>query len=85
MSAQSEKTTPSRSDQHSCSLATRGHCVTCSDEALPARVLSVDHKRGTAVVAIGDTTTEIDITLVNDVTPGTTLLTHSGVALSLWL
>jgi HupF/HypC family protein len=85
MSAQPEKIAPATSDQQLCSPATRDHCITCSDEALPARVLSVDRERATAVVALGDTTTEIDITLINDVTPGATLLIHGGVALSLRL
>jgi hypothetical protein len=61
------------------------HCITCSDQALPARVLSVDHARGLALVEIEQTTTEIDVTLIEDVQPGDTLLVHGGVALSLWL
>ena len=61
------------------------HCVTCSDQALPARVISVDRARGLAVVEIEQTTEEIDVTLIEDVTPGDTLLVHGGVALSLWL
>jgi hypothetical protein len=60
-------------------------CITCSDQALPARVLSIDHARGLALVEIGQTTAEIDVTLIEDVQPGDTLLVHEGVALSLWL
>jgi hypothetical protein len=59
-----------------------GHCATCSDEALPATVLSVDADTGLAVVQVHDTTEEIDITLVEDVAPGDVLLVHGGVAIS---
>ncbi len=61
------------------------HCITCSDQAQPARVLSVDHTRGLAVVEIEQNRTEVDITLIEDATPGDTLLVHGGVALALWL
>jgi hydrogenase maturation factor len=66
----------------SCGLAAEGHCVTCSDEALPARVLHVDSEAGLALVAIKDATEEIDITLVDSVAPGDLLLVHGGVAIA---
>lgn len=70
---------------HDCILcipSEDGHCITCSDEALPAIVLRVDEARGCALVYIKeDTTTEVDITLVNDAAPGELLLVHGGVAL----
>ncbi len=56
-------------------------CVTCSDEALPARVLRVDQETGLAHVAIQDSTTEVDVSLVDRVIPGDLLLVHGGVAL----
>ena len=56
-------------------------CLTCSDEALPARVLSVGEEVGLALVEIGGTITEVDVTLVEAVAPGDWLLTHGGVAL----
>jgi hydrogenase maturation factor len=59
------------------------HCITCSDEALPARVLSVDPEAGLATVSIQSATTEIDISLVGSVVPGDLLLVHGGVALAL--
>jgi len=55
--------------------------VTCSDEALPAKVLRVDQETGLALVMVKDTTEEIDITLVDDVVPGDILLVHGGVAI----
>lgn len=56
-------------------------CVTCSDEALPAQVLSIDQETGLALVRVQDSTAEVDITLLDLVTPGDVLLVHGGVAL----
>ena len=56
-----------------------GHCVTCSDEALPARVLNVDQELGMAIVEVHDAMIEVDITLVDAVQPGQCLLIHGGV------
>lgn len=61
------------------------HCTASSDQAQPAKVLSVDHAHGLALVEIAQTTAEIDVSLIEDVEPGDTLLVHEGVALSLWL
>ncbi len=58
------------------------HCITCSDEALPARVLSINEAAALAQVAIGGITEEVDISLVDAVAPGDLLLVHGGVALS---
>jgi hydrogenase maturation factor len=63
----------------SCSLD--GHCITCSDEALPARVVAVDDSLLLAQVEINGQLAEIDISLVDGVVPGDLLLAHSGVAL----
>jgi len=68
-----------------CELDADGHCVTCSDEALTARVLRVDQETGIALVEIVAekyTTVEIDITLVESVDPGDLLLVHGGVAIA---
>lgn len=65
-----------------CVLDAEGHCITCSDEALPARVLRIDEQLGTALVAIQDETEEVDITLVEEVVPGDWLLVHGGVAIA---
>ena len=66
----------------SCELDAEGHCITCSDEALPAKVLSVDAETGLALVMLKDETEEIDITLVEGVAPGDVLLVHGGVAIA---
>lgn len=69
-----------------CQLDAQGHCVTCSDEALPFTVLRVDADAGIAFVSIKDaidhTEEEVDITLVDDVLPGDVLLVHGGVAIA---
>ncbi len=58
------------------------YCITCSDQALPARVLSVDEGDGLALVSIKGVTEEVDVTLVDAIAPGDTLLVHGGVALA---
>lgn len=65
-----------------CGFGAVGPCITCSDEALPARVLSVDVTTGLALVEVMGTTTEIDITLLEVVAPGDWLLVHGGVAIA---
>jgi len=71
--------------------ASLAHCATCSDEALPARVLRVDQESGLALVSVvgtqfiaspTETVEEIDITLVDSVAPGDLLLIHGGVAIA---
>ena len=60
--------------------------MTCSDEALPFMVVRVDAEQGVALVAVekpGEALEEIDITLVDDVVPGSVVLVHGGVAIAL--
>lgn len=64
-----------------CRVDEHGHCSTCSDEALPARVLRVSDDKGIAFAEMDGNETEIEISLVDDVQPGTWLLVHGGVAL----
>jgi len=66
--------------EQSCCMA-EGGCITCADNAIPARVVSVDEATGLAIVTIQDRTEAIDITLVDDVTPGALLLIHAGIAI----
>ena len=66
----------------SCVLDAQGHCITCSDEALPARVLRIDYGTGMALVEIkAGGQAEVDITLVDEVEPGDWLLVHGGTAI----
>ncbi len=62
-----------------CMLDT--HCITCSDEALPVRVLAVDETTALAEVEIAGAIIEVDISLMQGVTVGQWLLVHGGVAL----
>ena len=64
-----------------CRVDEHGHCSTCSDEALPARVLRILEGEGIAVAEINGQETQVDISLVDDVYPGIWLLVHGGVAL----
>jgi len=64
-----------------CTHYEDGHCLTCSDQAIPVKVLHINYETGLALVAVGEETEEIDITLVENVTPGDTLLAHGGVAI----
>ena len=72
------------SKEHGAPSGEEFHCITCSDEALLARVLSVHALQGLALVEIegGGVRTEVDISLVEDVSPGNMLLVHGGVALT---
>jgi len=57
------------------------HCITCSDEGVPMRVIEL---REAGIVDAVDGTgsrNEVMADLVGDVAPGDTLLVHAGVAL----
>ena len=55
------------------------HCLTCSDEAVPARVVEVDGANAT--VELDGNRERVGIELVEPVEPGDTLLCHAGIAL----
>lgn len=57
-------------------------CVTCSDEALECVVVRIDDTMQMAVVVVQGAQEEIDISLVDDVAPGDSVLVHGGVAIS---
>lgn len=65
-----------------CLLDEHGHCITCSDEALPARVFEVASTQTMAWVKVSGQTTEVDVSLVDDVAIGHLLLVHGGVAIA---
>lgn len=58
------------------------HCLTCSDEVLSVRVVSMDEQACLALVEIEGKQEEVDISLVEQVVPGDMLLVHGGVALA---
>lgn len=57
------------------------HCVTCGDDAVEVVVLRL-LANDTALAGLDATTLEVDVSLVEAVTPGDRLLVHGGVALS---
>ncbi len=57
-------------------------CITCGDEAIPMRVLRVDHERGLALCSDPEgERCSVEIALVEPVAPGAVLLVHAGTAL----
>jgi hydrogenase maturation factor len=54
-------------------------CITCSDEAVAARVVSVEGPN--AIVEVGGERECVGIELVVPVEPGDELLCHAGIAL----
>jgi hydrogenase maturation factor len=59
-----------------------GHCVTCSDEGIPMRVLRLDDARGLALCEDGDgARSSVEIALIDRAAVGDTLLVHAGTAL----
>ncbi len=54
-------------------------CITCSDQAIPARVVGV-LAGGAAMVDTGETVEEISLDLVEAV-PGDVVMVHAGVAI----
>jgi len=61
-----------------------GHCITCSDEGTPMRVVALDGVRGLALCedACGERRT-VETALVDAVVVGDRLLVHADVALTL--
>jgi HupF/HypC family protein len=66
----------------SCAPDTSEHCITCGDQALPATVLRLGSAADMALVAVDDTTIEVDISLVDPLTAGDRVLVHGGVAIA---
>jgi hypothetical protein len=75
---------PTRASPTSADGAGR-HCVTCSDEAVRTRVVTVDRELGLATcVTLEEPSSaeEVAIDLVEPVRTGDTLLVHARVALA---
>ena len=59
------------------------HCITCSDEGVPMRVLRVDDARGLALCEDEQGgRSSVETALVAPVAPGDVLLVHAGTALT---
>jgi len=69
-------------DSMHCGLNSEKHCVTCSDEVQLANVLQINQEEQYALVMIEDTIEEVDISLVETISPGDQLLIHGGVAIA---
>jgi hydrogenase maturation factor len=65
-----------------CQRDANHHCLTCSDEMVPVRVIHIDQETGLALVEGGNQGEEVDITLVEGIYPGDLLLVHGGVAIA---
>jgi hydrogenase maturation factor len=65
-----------------CQRDANHHCLTCSDDMAPVRVIHIDQEKGFALVEGNNQGEEIDVTLVEDVSPGDLLLVHGGVAIA---
>lgn len=63
-----------------CVPDAHGHCATCSDEALPAKVLEIHEMEEIALVDLDGKTIEVDVSLMEEVFFGQVLLVHGGVA-----
>ncbi len=50
--------------------------------ALPAKIISMDEKTDTAMVALGEVNVEVSLSLVEDVQIGDYVLVHVGYALN---
>jgi hydrogenase maturation factor len=65
-----------------CDIDAGVHCITCADEALPATVLHIDETLALARVDIAGETVEVDVSLLDGVLVGHSILVHGGVALA---
>jgi hydrogenase maturation factor len=57
------------------------HCITCSDEGVPMRVVEADAGGVARCAGEDGTTSEVMTDLVGAVSAGDSLLVHAGVAL----
>ncbi len=65
-----------------CIPSPDGHCITCSDEALPAQVVALQREQAVATVEAEGERLEVATDLLDDVVIGDVLLVHAGVALA---
>lgn len=58
-----------------------GHCVTCSDEGVPMRVVGPERDGLALCHGPAGEASEVEVALVAPVAPGDAVLVHAGVAL----
>ncbi|HWD74700.1 MAG TPA: HypC/HybG/HupF family hydrogenase formation chaperone [Solirubrobacteraceae bacterium] len=63
----------------SCAAGT-GHCITCGDEGIAMRLVELRSAAALCVDEEGEVHS-VAIDLLDDVSPGTTVLVHAGVAI----
>jgi hydrogenase expression/formation protein HypC len=61
--------------------ASDGHCITCSDEGMPMRVVELTEAGVARCTTDDGATSEVMCDLVGAVSPGDAVLVHAGVAL----
>lgn len=60
-----------------------GHCITCSDEGIPMRVIATQPALGLALCEdAAGRRTEVLSGIIDDVVPGDFVLVHAGAALA---
>lgn len=64
-----------------CAPDAAGHCITCSDEGTPMRVLAATDDGLAICCDDGGQQSEVMTALVGEVAPGDVLLVHAGTAL----
>jgi hydrogenase assembly chaperone HypC/HupF len=57
-------------------------CITCSDEAVPMKVVSVSDQSAACVDDAGVRHEDVAVDLVGPVEPGDRVLVHAGVAIA---
>ena len=64
------------------SCDTTGRCITCGDEGVPMRIVSVSSEGAVCVTEDGTRHDAIAVDLVEPVAPGDQVLVHAGVAIA---
>jgi hydrogenase maturation factor len=59
-----------------------GHCITCSDEGIPMRVVEAPTAALALCAGADGARSEVMTDLVGEVAPGDRVLVHAGVALT---
>jgi hydrogenase expression/formation protein HypC len=67
---------------NACDPGGSEHCITCSDEGVPMRVMSVGLDGALCVDEEGSQHEGIAVELVGPVAPGDRVLVHAGVAIA---
>ncbi len=73
---------PHGADAFACITDHAGHCITCSDEAVPMTVVELDPNTELALCEAADGSRHtVEVALVDPVGPDDCLLVHAGTAI----